>query len=67
MLPSGNDSATCLAEWAGRFLTSEDDEKIKIKAFVNEMNKTAKDLGLNNTRFGNPHGLPHPDGKSTAI
>lgn len=31
------------------------------------MNKTAKDLGLNNTRFGNPHGLPHPDGKSTAI
>ena len=42
MLPSGNDSAICLAEWGGTYLTTEEDSKMKIKAFVNEMNKTAK-------------------------
>lgn len=30
------------------------------------MTKTARQLGLKDTRYGNPHGLPHPDGKSTA-
>lgn len=30
------------------------------------MNQTAKFLGLINTRFGNPHGLPHIDLKSNA-
>ena len=38
-----------------------------MNAFVQEMTKTAKDLGLKDTRYGNPHGLPHPEGKSTAI
>ena len=31
------------------------------------MNKYCKELGLNVTKFGNPHGLPHPDSKSNAI
>jgi D-alanyl-D-alanine carboxypeptidase len=31
------------------------------------MTKTAKELGLKDTRYGNPHGLPHTEGKSTAL
>ena len=31
------------------------------------MNTQAKNLGLKHTKFGNPHGLPHPDARSTAI
>ena len=31
------------------------------------MNKSAKELELGGTRFGNPHGLPHPDGHSTGV
>lgn len=67
MLPSGNDAAICLAEWGGSFLVSEEDSKSRIKAFVNEMNKTAKELGLNESRYGNPHGLPHNESRSTAL
>lgn len=67
MLPSGNDAATCLAEWGGKYLTSDDDSKQRQKYFINEMNKISKELGLTSTRFGNPHGLPHPDGRSSAI
>ena len=28
------------------------------------MNKYAKNINLNNTKFGNPHGLPHPQSGS---
>lgn len=66
MLPSGNDAATCLAEWGGQFLTNEEDPEARVKFFVREMNKTCKYLGLVNTRFGNPHGLPHIESKSNA-
>ena len=34
---------------------------------MEEMTKTAKELGLKNTKYGNPHGLPHQDAKSTAF
>lgn len=30
------------------------------------MNRNAKQLGLKDTRFGNAHGLPHNDSRSTA-
>lgn len=30
------------------------------------MNKNARILELKNTKFGNPHGLPTQDGRSTA-
>lgn len=45
---SANDSAMALAEHIGG---SE-------SGFVNMMNKKAKDLGMENTHFVNPHGLP---------
>jgi D-alanyl-D-alanine carboxypeptidase len=31
------------------------------------MNKTAKILGLKDTRYGNPHGLPNIDSRSTVL
>lgn len=50
MLRSGNDSATALAiATAG-----------SVDAFVDMMNDKAKDMGLTNTSFDNPHGL-HSD------
>ena len=56
MLHSGNDAAVALAIAASG---SED-------AFAAEMNREAAALGLNNTRFANPHGLDDPDNYSTA-
>ena len=47
MLPSGNDAAVALAYHIGGT-----EEK-----FVEMMNKEAKNLGLKNTHFANPHGL----------
>mgnify|MGYP004659154597 CR=1 FL=1 len=47
MLPSGNDAAVAIA---CRVAGSEEE-------FVKLMNKQAKDLGLKNTSFANPHGL----------
>ena len=56
MVQSGNDAAVALAEAVAG------DES----AFVFLMNREAQRMGLKNTRFANPHGLPHPDNFSTA-
>ena len=56
MVQSGNDAAVALAEAVAG------DES----AFVFLMNREAKRMGMTNTRFGNPHGLPSPDNFSTA-
>jgi D-alanyl-D-alanine carboxypeptidase (penicillin-binding protein 5/6) len=56
MVQSGNDAAVALAEAvAGDEAT-----------FVTLMNREAKRLGMTNTRFANPHGLPSPDNFTTA-
>jgi D-alanyl-D-alanine carboxypeptidase (penicillin-binding protein 5/6) len=56
MIQSGNDAAVALAEAvAGDEAT-----------FVVLMNREAERMGLKNTRFANPHGLPSPDNYSTA-
>ena len=47
MLRSGNDAAVAIANYVS---DSEED-------FVYLMNKKAKELGMNNTEFKNPHGL----------
>ncbi|HEY1043411.1 MAG TPA: D-alanyl-D-alanine carboxypeptidase family protein [Telluria sp.] len=55
MIQSGNDAAVALAEAvAGDEAT-----------FVVLMNREAERLGLKNTRFSNPHGLPSADTYST--
>lgn len=66
MLPSGNDAAMCLADWGGKLLSNKTDLKDTVKLFVQEMNRISKELGLKDTRFGNPHGLPHTESRSTA-
>ena len=65
MLPSGNDAAFALAEFVGRYLfktTEEYKRRLKnstvikkcrssdcIRSFVNEMNKTARELLVSST------------------
>lgn len=56
MIQSGNDAAVALAEAVAG------DES----AFVFLMNKEAQRMGMKNTKFGNPHGLPSADNFSTA-
>ena len=56
MLPSGNDAANALAE---HFCGSN-------QAFAKEMNKKAKELGMKNSHFVNPHGLHDNNHYTTA-
>ncbi len=55
IIQSGNDATVALAE---HIAGSED-------AFADMMNKTAGDLGMENSHFMNPTGLPNPDHYST--
>ncbi len=56
MVQSGNDAAVALAEAVAG------DEA----AFVFLMNKEAQRMGMKDSRFGNPHGLPSAENYSTA-
>ncbi len=56
LIQSGNDAAVTLAEGVAG---SEE-------AFVQEMNKTAQDLGMKDSHFMNASGWPDPDHYSTA-
>lgn len=59
MLRSGNDAALAIAEFVGK----------DVDKFVELMNQKAKDLGMQHTKFINPHGLENNKGegnKSTA-
>ncbi|MFN3285819.1 MAG: D-alanyl-D-alanine carboxypeptidase family protein [bacterium] len=56
LLASANDAAVALAEAAAGSL----------EAFVQRMNRRARELGALHTHFVNPHGLYHPLHRSTA-
>jgi len=56
MVQSGNDAAVALAEAVAG------DES----AFVVLMNREAQRMGMTNSRFANPHGLPSPENYTTA-
>jgi D-alanyl-D-alanine carboxypeptidase (penicillin-binding protein 5/6) len=56
MVQSGNDAAVALAEAVAG------DEG----TFVTLMNREAQRMGMKDSRFANPHGLPSPDNYSTA-
>jgi len=56
IIQSGNDATVVLAEGLGG---SEAE-------FVTEMNDKAKQLGMNDSHFMNPHGMPDPNHYSTA-
>lgn len=56
LLPSGNDAAAALAEhFGGRF--GEEKDGTAEERFVAEMNRRAKELGLKETAYKDPHGL----------
>ena len=57
MLTSGNDGANAIA-----VLVSGN-----VDAFVEKMNKRAKELGCEDTHFANPHGYHDPEHYSTAL
>lgn len=56
LLGSANDAAVALA------MASDG----SVPAFAARMNRLAKDLGMENTHFSNPHGLPAEDHYTTA-
>src|SRR5471030_3213472 len=56
IIQSGNDDSVALSE----HITGSED------AFADLMNKTVADLGMSNTHFMNPTGLPNPEHYSTA-
>jgi D-alanyl-D-alanine carboxypeptidase (penicillin-binding protein 5/6) len=66
LLPSGNDAATAFAEYFGsRFDTTNAGES-SAHRFIAEMNRQADKLGLAETHYENPHGLPAKGHQSSA-
>lgn len=55
LIASGNDASNVLAEYVCG----------DIETFVTDMNKMIEELGCRKTHFCNPHGLFHPDHKTT--
>ncbi len=56
LLGSANDAALAVAEHVGG----------TVERFVDSMNERAEQLGMDNTRFANPHGLDEPNHFSSA-
>jgi len=65
MLPSGNDAAMALAEHYGKRMSPVTGIHPH-KRFVHRMNQKARELGMINTNFTNPHGLYNTKHMSTA-
>lgn len=66
MIPSGNDAAIVLACNVGNIINGEKTTKEKAyDIFVDAMNKKAKELGMNDTHFANPHGFHDSNHYST--
>ena len=55
VISSGNDASVAVAEHLAGTESS----------FVDVMNQLASELGLDNTVYRNPHGLPHPEHRTT--
>lgn len=69
LLPSGNDAAHAFAEHFGGRLAPEagsPESTAPFDRFIAEMNRVAVELGLRETRFTNPHGLPATMHRSSA-
>src|SRR5262249_28648441 len=69
LLPSGNDASVAFAEHFGGRLAPPAESRNKadpFPRFVAEMNRLATELGLNETHFANPNGLPAQGHQSSA-
>lgn len=61
LLPSGNDAAYVLAAAAGQALTDREiSAKAAVRLFMEEVNRRAGELGLENTHFVTPDGYHDP-------
>lgn len=68
MLPSGNDASVAFAEHFGERLRPADcKETDPLAMFVAAMNAEAKQLGMNQSHFSNPHGLTHVEHRSSCM
>lgn len=63
LLPSGNDASVALAEHFGDRLSNSADD---YDSFILAMNAKAKKIGMQNTTFANPNGLPQKGHQGTA-
>lgn len=61
LIPSGNDASYVVAAAAGRAIGMDPalDADSAVAVFVEEMNRKAKELGLENSHFVNPDGYHH--------
>jgi serine-type D-Ala-D-Ala carboxypeptidase (penicillin-binding protein 5/6) len=69
LLPSGNDAAEAFAEHFSGRLARHDDSLPGAEptaGFIAEMNRVAGELGLRETHYVNPHGLPASGHRSSA-
>ena len=69
MLPSGNDASVAFAEHFGRKFAGDSSlsDAGSYDRFIEQMNRTAADLGMSDTHFVNPHGLTSEEHLSTAM
>jgi serine-type D-Ala-D-Ala carboxypeptidase (penicillin-binding protein 5/6) len=68
MLPSGNDASVAFAEHFGARLRAADapPDETAYASFIAAMNRRAAELGMDQTRYINPHGLTAAGHRSTA-
>jgi D-alanyl-D-alanine carboxypeptidase (penicillin-binding protein 5/6) len=69
LLPSGNDASVAFAEHFGGRLkaaTGASKPDDPFARFIAEMNRVAEELGLHETHFENPNGLPSAEHRSSA-
>ena len=67
MLPSGNDAAVALAEWYGTRKGAMEQGKDPLAYFIDTMNTRAAELEMTKSSFRNPHGITHPEHKSSCV
>lgn len=69
MLPSGNDASYMAAANAGRYIAKNEglSPEQAVKTFVDEMNRTARLVGTENTHFTAPDGFHDDDHYTTVL
>lgn len=69
MLPSGNDASYMAAANAGRYIAKNDSmtDQQAVDRFMDEMNRTARLIGANNTHFTVPDGFHDDDHYTTVL
>lgn len=69
MLPSGNDASYMAAANVGRKIAGDDtiSPEKAVETFVDEMNRTAKRIGAENTHFADPDGFHDDDHYTTVL